>query len=130
MLRALRSGWFSLTARTYESGGPGALRLPDHGGREMAGAWADGAIAGGHEAWGTPEGPSPEVEDFAAYFDILADEAGLHRAVKIVRAEPGLVGTVIHNAFEVILRALQARGCDPSRTLVRGLAAPAAGPRQ
>lgn len=87
MSRALRSGWFSLTAGTYESGGPGASVCPITAAAKMAGAWADGSIAEGHEAWGTPDEPSSEVEDFAAYFDLLADDAGLHRAIKIVRAE-------------------------------------------
>ena len=86
MSRALRSGWFSLTAGTYESGGPGASVCPITAAAKMAGAWADGAIAERHEAWGTPGGPSPEVEDFAAYFDLCVEEASLDRAIGIVLA--------------------------------------------
>lgn len=84
MSRAVRGGWFSLTAGAYESGGPGGSACPITAAAKMAGAWVDGAIAEGHEAWGTPEGPSGEVEDFAAYFDLCADEAGLDRAIGIV----------------------------------------------
>lgn len=84
MSRAVRSGWFTLTAGAYERGGPGGSACPITAAAKMAGAWADGSIAEGHEAWGTPEGPSPEVEDFAAYFDLCADEGGLDRAIGIV----------------------------------------------
>ena len=84
MSRALRSGWFSLTAGTYESGGPGGAVCPITAAAKMAGAWADGAIAEGYEAWGNPDGPSPEVEEFAAYFDLFADDADVDQAIGIV----------------------------------------------
>jgi hypothetical protein len=84
MSRAVRSGWFSLAAGVYENGGPGGAVCPIAAAATIAGAWVDGAIAEGHEAWGTPEEPSPEVEDFAAYFDLCAEEAGLDRAIGIV----------------------------------------------
>lgn len=82
--RAIRSGWFSLAAGTYENGGPGGSVCPIAAAATMAGAWSNGAITEGHEAWGTPEGPSLEVEDFAAYFDLCAADAGLDYAIRLV----------------------------------------------
>lgn len=35
-------------------------------------------------AWGTPEEPSPEVEEFAAGFYICAEEQGLDHALTVV----------------------------------------------
>jgi hypothetical protein len=84
MSRAFRSGWFRMAAGAYEGGGGGESVCPITAAARMAGAWLDGGIADGHEAWGTPDGPSPEVEDFAAYFDLCAEEAGLDRAIGIV----------------------------------------------
>jgi hypothetical protein len=37
-----------------------------------------------HPAWGTPEEPSPEVEEFAAGFYICAEEQGLDHALTVV----------------------------------------------
>ncbi|MGH8571440.1 MAG: hypothetical protein ACREX8_02540, partial [Gammaproteobacteria bacterium] len=90
--RAIRSGWFSLAPGVYEDGGPGGAVCPIAAGATMAGAWVNGGIAEGHEAWGTPQGPSPEVEDFAAYFDLCAEEAGIrtepHRSGRRRRPRP------------------------------------------
>lgn len=83
MSRALESGWFSITAGSYENGGPGGTVCPIAAAAKLAGAWVDGGIKG-HDRWGTSEGPSPEVEDFAAYFDLCAEEVGLDRAIAIV----------------------------------------------
>lgn len=84
MSRALRGGWFSLTASAYENGGPGGAVCPIAAAAMLAGAWVDGGIGDGHEEWGTVEGPSPEVEDFAAYFDICTEEVGLDQTIAIV----------------------------------------------
>lgn len=84
MYRALRSGWFSIEAGAYQDGGPGGAVCPIAAAATMAGAWVEGGIAEGHEAWGTPEAPSPEVENFAAYFDLCAEEIGLDEAIAIL----------------------------------------------
>lgn len=94
MSRALRGGWLSLAAGAYENGGPGGAVCPIAAAAMLAGAWVDGGIGDGHVEWGTAEGPSPEVEDFAAYFDICAEEVGLDQTIAICAEEAGLDQTI------------------------------------
>ena len=55
-----------------------------------AGVWNGDHIAAGNPAWGTPEGPSPEVEEFAAWFDLCCEEHGLIPTVEAVREALGV----------------------------------------
>lgn len=84
MHRALGSGWFDITSGEYYSGG--GTRCPVGAAASMAGVWIDGGIVGKPE-WGTPEEPGPEVEDFAAYFDLVSEDIGLDEALAIVTKE-------------------------------------------
>jgi hypothetical protein len=49
-----------------------------------AGIWAGDHIPPGHPAWGTPDGPSLEVEDFAAWFDLCCERHGVASTVSLV----------------------------------------------
>jgi hypothetical protein len=83
MHRALRSGWFSITAGTY---GGGSEACPIVAAARMAGVWNGTGIRPGNPEWGGIAFPSPQVEDFAAYFDLYAEEFGIDEAVSIVLA--------------------------------------------
>jgi hypothetical protein len=50
-----------------------------------AGVWKDDALVTGASEWGTPDGPSEVVADFAAWFDLCAEEYGLDEATWTVR---------------------------------------------
>ena len=50
-----------------------------------AGVWNGDHIAPGNPAWGTPEGPSPEVEEFAAWFDLCCEADGIAATLERVR---------------------------------------------
>jgi hypothetical protein len=81
--RAVRSGWFPLGHGSYD----GATVCPIAAGAKLAGIWEDGAIASGHPDWGDPDRPSEEVEEFAAWFDLVAEDEGLGRAINIAQGE-------------------------------------------
>lgn len=49
----------------------------------MAGLWRGGRLRPGHPEWGSEEGPSEPIEDFAAYFDLCAEELGSAEAMAI-----------------------------------------------
>lgn len=51
---------------------------------QEAGVWDVDHVVAGHPAWGTPEGASEEVEEFAAWFDLAAEAAGLGAALNVV----------------------------------------------
>lgn len=55
-----------------------------------AGVWNGDHIAPGNAAWGTPDGPSPEVEEFAAWFDLCCEDHGLIPTVATVREALGV----------------------------------------
>lgn len=83
MRRALESGWFEIRHGIYD-GGPGGSKCPIAAAAEMAGIWSNGVISCGNPDWGDPDAPSPEVEDFAAYFDLHAEDVGIDAAVEVV----------------------------------------------
>ena len=70
----------------------------------LAGVWADGRPKPGHPEWGTEEEPSAEVEDFAAYVDLCAQDLGTEEALEMVQTalseieEPSRSSTSIHLA--------------------------------
>lgn len=55
-----------------------------------AGVWTGDHIAPRNPAWGTPDGPSPEVEEFAASFDLCWEDHGLIPTVETVREALGV----------------------------------------
>jgi hypothetical protein len=80
---ALDCGEFTIGAGSWETE---LAVCPMTAAAITAGVWrADGIIAGAEE-WGTPDGPSDSVEEFAAWFDICAEEHGLPEALAEVRA--------------------------------------------
>ena len=84
MRRALDYGWFDITSGDYDSGS--GSRCPVSAAATMAGAWVDGGIVGRPE-WGSSDEPAAEVEDFAAYFDLVAEDIGIYEALALVRRE-------------------------------------------
>lgn len=84
MRRSLDSGWFDITSGDYDSGN--GSRCPVGAAATMAGAWVDGGIVGRPE-WGTLDEPALEVEDFAAYFDLVSEDFGVDEALALVRQE-------------------------------------------
>ena len=84
--RALRSGWFDIEPGDYD-GRPRGGVCPYTAGAILAGAWADGRPKPGYPDWGPENEPCSEVEDFAAYFDLCADELGTDRALQIIQEE-------------------------------------------
>lgn len=80
--RALTSGWFPIQAGAYQ--GPGSSMCPAAAGAAMAGLWRGGRLRPGHPEWGSQEGPSGPIEDFAAYFDLCVEEIGSAEAMAVV----------------------------------------------
>ena len=58
---------------------------------QEAGVWMGDHVAPGHAAWGTPEGPSLEVEDFAAWFDLACEHHGVASTIELLQRELGVV---------------------------------------
>lgn len=83
-------GDYNIGAGTWQSE---LAVCPLAAGALWAGVWEDGAITDGAPDWGTPDGPSAEVEEFAAWFDICADDDGLDVAVEVVRVALAVTGT-------------------------------------
>ena len=81
---ALRSQWFHIEPGDYD-GRPRGGVCPVTAGAILAGVWADGRPKRGNPEWGTEEEPSVEVEDFAACFDLCAQDLGTDEALAIVR---------------------------------------------
>lgn len=50
-----------------------------------AGVWDSDHITPGNPDWGTPDGPSPEVEEFAAWFDLCCEDNGVTATVETIR---------------------------------------------
>lgn len=58
---------------------------------QEAGIWMSEHVAPGHAAWGTPEGPSLEVEDFAAWFDLACERHGVASTIELLQRQLGVV---------------------------------------
>ena len=87
MTFALRSGWFTVRPCGYESDAgvcPFAAAAP------VAGVWRDGHAAAGGPDWGDETTPNPRCFEFAVCFDVYSMEAGVDRAVQVVRGELGI----------------------------------------
>jgi hypothetical protein len=85
MIRALDSDWFRVEPGAYEHGGPGGTVCPIVAAATMAGAWSHGQLLPGNPVWGTPDRPTTQVEEFAAYFDLCAEDSGTATAIRTVR---------------------------------------------
>jgi len=55
-----------------------------------AGVWNGDHIGPGNLAWGAPDGPSPEVEEFAAWFDLCCEDHGLIPTMETIREALGV----------------------------------------
>lgn len=84
VIRALDSDWFRIEPGAYEHGGPGGAVCPIVAAATLAGIWRDGRLLPGNPVWGTPERPANEVEEFAAYFDLYAEDSGTAQAIETV----------------------------------------------
>lgn len=85
VLRALDSDWFRIESGAYEHGGAGGAVCPIVAAATLAGIWRDGQLLPGNPTWGSPEGPTNEVEDFVAYFDLCAEASSTAEAIETVR---------------------------------------------
>lgn len=83
MSRALRAGWHPVGPGSYD-GGPGGTVCPIVAAAKLAGAWSEEGLRAGWDEWGTPEWPSPPVEEFAACFDLCADEIGVEPTIGLL----------------------------------------------
>lgn len=83
--RALRSGWYAIGSGAYNGGGGHVCPIVAAG--MMAGLWGPEGLRSDDVAWGTAAGPSDAVEEFAAYFDLYAEERGTGAAVAVVTDE-------------------------------------------
>lgn len=80
---ALTSGGFRIGHRRFETD----LHVcPIVAGAKLAGIWHDGGVLAGHDEWGTPDEPSPDVWSFVCSFDWYADSHGVDEAVRVVLA--------------------------------------------
>lgn len=79
---ALESGRFKIEPGAYD--GPDGAVCPVVAAATTAGVWHDGSLLPGHPEWGTPEQPSPEIVDFAAYFDLCAEGLGIEPTLAVV----------------------------------------------
>lgn len=95
--RALRSGWYAIGSGAYDGGDSGRV-CPIVAAATMAGLWGPEGLRNGEAAWGTPGGPSDAVEEFAAYFDLYAEERGTRAAVAVVTDELGTPATSLSRA--------------------------------
>lgn len=92
---ALNSDCFRLGPKSYESD---LTVCPIAAAAKLAGVWENQAIATGHPEWGTPEAPSAEVEDFAAWFDICCEEHGLTIALQVIGTALGATSRAVRRA--------------------------------
>lgn len=103
MERALRSGWYAIGAGAYD-GGDGGRVCPIVAAAMLAGVWGPDGLRDDSVAWGSRAGPSHRVEEFAAYFDLYAEERGPRAALAIVTDQ-------LRNSMNL------ARACGPRETL-------------
>jgi len=80
---ALEQGEFRIGAFSYETE---LAVCPIAAAAKVAGVWHGGCPQLSGPPWGTEDCPSPEVEEFAAWFDICAEERSLEQAIAIVWA--------------------------------------------
>ena len=85
--RAIRSDWFQLAPGAYADEGSGAV-CPIAAAALMAGVWGDSGLLPDRPEWGSVRGPSAQVEDFAAYFDLCAEELGTAQALPKAARSP------------------------------------------
>jgi hypothetical protein len=85
MIRALDNDWFRIEPGAYEDVGSRGAMCPIVAAATLAGIWWDGRLLPGNPVWGTPERPANEVEDFAVYFDLCAEDSGTGQAIETVR---------------------------------------------
>src|SRR4051794_18242289 len=100
VLLAIESGRFRFGAWSYERD---LAVCPIVAGAKLAGVWHEGAIAPGKPEWGSPDAPSASVEEFAACFDICAEDEGLNEALATVRL-------ALHTRLDVVRAAWRRRG--------------------
>lgn len=81
MLAALESGDYSIGATTFESE---LAVCPIVAAAKTLGIWINGGVAAGNPVWGTGDEMSSDVEEFAGWFDLCAQEQGLHVAIAVV----------------------------------------------
>lgn len=79
--RAFRSGWFAIGPDAYDGDG---RMCPIVAAATLAGAWGPHGLRLGNPHWGSEAGPTPAVEDFAAYFDLCAEQLGTEGAIAVV----------------------------------------------
>ena len=63
---------------------PGDRVCPIVAAAKMAGVWGQHGLRADHPTWGRIEGPSPAVEEFAACFNLCAEEVGTSAALEVV----------------------------------------------
>ena len=83
MARAIRSGWFEIGSGSYIDRAGGTV-CPVVAAATLAGVWRNGQLLPGNDLWGTHSAPSEVVEEFASYFDLVAEDAGTEVALQIV----------------------------------------------
>ena len=83
LTRALRSGWYAIGPGAY-GGGDGGRVCPIVAAAKMAGVWGADGLRPDNPFWGTVDHPSPAVEEFAAYFDLCAEQLGTPAALAVV----------------------------------------------
>lgn len=86
MGKALESQQFQIGAQAYDDG-PGGTLCPIAAAATLAGAWTGDGISPGRPHWGTVNGPSEPVEDFAAWFDLCSESEGLESAIELIKVE-------------------------------------------
>lgn len=84
---ALQSGRHQIGAFSYASE---LAVCPVVAAAQEAGVWDVDHVVAGRPAWGTPEGPSDEVEEFGAWFDLAAEAVGLEAALNVVAGSVAL----------------------------------------
>lgn len=90
---ALTSGRHRIGAASYDSH---LTVCPIVAAAKEAGVWNGGGVTPGNPNWGTADGPSPEVEEFAAWFDLCSADKGLAATIETVREalDPPLAASV------------------------------------
>lgn len=81
---ALAHGSFPIAPRSYEND---LTVCPIVAAAKVAGVWQDRAPTPAGWEWGTAEAAAPEVEEFAAWFDICCEDEGVEVALDRVRGE-------------------------------------------
>lgn len=97
MARAFDSTWFQIEPGAYDAGHRGGHVCPFVAAAMLAGVWSRGEVLPGNPDWGSPDGPTAEIEDFAAYFDLCSEQIGTLAATDVIRdAIRGRLGAYEH----------------------------------